>query len=103
MFFFFLRLYVLIFIDRGRKEEREGEKPIYERYIVGCLTHAPQPRAWSETQACALIGNQTGDLLVRRLALNPLSHTNQGWAKCFTNTKLRDPLMAGAQYISQTR
>ena len=33
---------------------------------------------WPATQACALTGNQTGDLLVRRPALNPLSHTSQG-------------------------
>ena len=30
------------------------------------------------TQACALTGNQTGELSDRRLALNPLSHTSQG-------------------------
>ena len=30
-------------------------------------------------QACALTGNQTCDPLVCRLALNPLSHTNQGY------------------------
>ena len=30
------------------------------------------------TLACALTGNQTGDLSVRRPVLNPLSHTSQG-------------------------
>ena len=33
---------------------------------------------WPATQACALSGNQTGDPLITRLALNPLSHTRQG-------------------------
>ena len=33
---------------------------------------------WPATQACALAGNQTGDPLVLRLVLNPLSHTSQG-------------------------
>ena len=33
---------------------------------------------WPATQACVLTGNQTGDPLVCRLALNPLSHTSQG-------------------------
>ena len=33
---------------------------------------------WPATQACALTGNQTGNLLVCRLALDPLSHTSQG-------------------------
>ena len=30
------------------------------------------------TQACTLTGNRTGDPLVHRLALSPLSHTSQG-------------------------
>ena len=33
---------------------------------------------WPATQECALTGNQTGDPLVCRLALSPLSHTSQG-------------------------
>ena len=31
------------------------------------------------TQACALTGNRTSNALVHRPALNPLSHTSQGW------------------------
>ena len=31
---------------------------------------------WPATQACALTGNRTGDPLLCRLALNPLSHTS---------------------------
>ena len=33
---------------------------------------------WPATQACALTGNQTGDPLVHRQVLSPLSHTSQG-------------------------
>ena len=33
---------------------------------------------WPTTQACAMTGNQTGDPLVFRLALDPLIHTDQG-------------------------
>ena len=33
---------------------------------------------WPANQACALSGHQTSDLLVRRPALSPLSHTSQG-------------------------
>ena len=33
---------------------------------------------WPSTEACALTGKWTGDHLVQRLALNPLSHTSQG-------------------------
>ena len=34
---------------------------------------------WPATQACALTGNRTGDPLVHRPVLTPLSHTSQGW------------------------
>ena len=39
---------------------------------------------WPVTQACALTGNRTGNPLVRRPALSPLSHTSQGTT--FTDT-----------------
>ena len=38
----------------------------------------PPLGTWPATQACALTGNQTSDLLVLRPVLNPLSHTSQG-------------------------
>ena len=41
------------------------------------LAH-PQLGTWPATQACALTGNQTSNLLVLELVLNPLSHTSQG-------------------------
>ena len=41
------------------------------------LTH-PLLETWPATQACALTGNQTGNPLVHRPALSPLSHTSQG-------------------------
>ena len=46
--------------------------------MCGCISCDPLPGAWLATQACALSGNQTGDPLVRRPALSPLSHTSQG-------------------------
>ena len=44
----------------------------------------PQLGTWPATQAWALTRNRTDDLLVHRLALNPLSHTIQGrsWSWC---------------------
>ena len=41
------------------------------------LAH-PTLGTWPATQACAMTGNQTGDALVCRLVLNPLSYTSQG-------------------------
>ena len=49
-----------------------------EKYLNWLSLAFHQPGAWPATQACALTGNQTGDLLVHRLVLNPLSHTSQG-------------------------
>ena len=43
-----------------------------------CLSHAPPLGTWLTIQAYALTGNRTGDPLVCRLALNPLSNTSQG-------------------------
>ena len=41
------------------------------------LSH-PSLRTWPTTQAYALTGNRTDDLLVHCLAVKPLSHTSQG-------------------------
>ena len=69
---FLKRFYLSIFRDReGREKERKRNT------MCGCLTR-PLLRTWPITQACALNGNRTSDPLVRRLALNPLSHTSQG-------------------------
>ena len=42
------------------------------------LLTCPLLETWPATQACALTGNRTGDLLVCRPAPSPLSHTSQG-------------------------
>ena len=51
----------------------EGEK---HQCVVA--SHVLPAGNWPATQACAQTGNRTGDPLLRRLALNPLSHTSQG-------------------------
>ena len=64
-------IYLLIFREGGEKER--------ERNInVWLPLEHPLLGTWHTTQACALTGNQTGDPLVHRPALNPLSHTSQG-------------------------
>ena len=45
--------------------------------MCGCLLVSPTGDL-AAIQACALTGNGTGDSLVHRLALSPLSHTSQG-------------------------
>ena len=53
--------------------------------MCGCLscTSYWEPVPHPATQACALTGNPTGNLLVHRSALNPLSHTSQGFTRIF--------------------
>ena len=71
----FFKDFIYLFIyfrEREREGEREGEK---HQCVVA--SRATPCRTWPATQARALTGNQTGDPLVRRLALNPLSHTRQ--------------------------
>ena len=73
--FFFKILF--IFRQRGREGERDGEK--HQCVVASCTSLLG---IWSATQACALTGNRTGNPLVCRPALNPLSHTSQG-QNCF--------------------
>ena len=64
---YFFKILFILFLDRGRKRRRE-------RSVCGCLSLG----TWPATQARALTGNRTSDPLIRRLVLNPLSHTSQG-------------------------
>ena len=66
---------LLLFIYLFRRREGERERNIS---LWLPLVH-PLLGTWPATQAFALTGNQTGDLLVHRPALSPLSHTSQGY------------------------
>ena len=62
-----------LFLDRESGREKETERNInvwlpLKNLLLG---------TWPATQACTLMGNRTGNPSVHRLALNPLSHTNQ--------------------------
>ena len=67
------------FLDRREGREKERERNINVWLLLTCCVLG----TWPPTQACALPGNWTNDLLVHRLALNPLSHTSQGWVPLF--------------------
>ena len=77
--------YLFIFRKRGREGERKGEKHQYmhERYINWLPLACPQLGTWHKTQACTLTRNWTGDNLVHRTVLNPLSHTSQDYKSIF--------------------
>ena len=81
--FFFKDFICLLFRDRGREGEREGDKhPCVRDTLISCFSREPNWGTWATTQACALTGNRTCDLLVCRKVLNALIHTSQGkpWA-----------------------
>ena len=68
--FFFFKDFIYLFLERGERKEKEREWNINVWLPLVCSP--------TGAQACALTGNGTGNTLVRRLALNPLSHTSQG-------------------------
>ena len=69
---FLINFFFKIFRQKRREEERERNSNVWLPLA------RPLQGTWPTTQACALTGIQTDDLLLSRLALNPLSHTRQG-------------------------
>ena len=67
-----LFLKILFFLERGREGEREGET---HQCVVA--SHAPPTGIWPATPGVCP-KNATGNPLVHRPVLNPLSHTSQG-------------------------
>ena len=78
--YFCFKDFIYLFLDRGEGWEKESEK-----YPCVVASGTPPTGTWPETQICDLTWNGTGDLLVHRPVLNPLSHTNQGSVKLFFN------------------
>ena len=70
----FFKDFIYLFLERGEGKEKEREKNINVWLPLTCLILG----TWPATQACVLTGNRTGDPLVRRPALNPLSYSSQG-------------------------
>ena len=76
--FYFFKDFIYSFLERGKGREKEKEMLMCERHINHLPLTRTQLGTWPTTQVCALAGDRTDDLLVRRLTLNPLSHTSQG-------------------------
>ena len=64
---------------------------------------APPTGAWPTTQACALTGNRTGNPLVCRPRLNPLSHTSPGPAPTFLVVEIAGSMPYLVPFISARR
>ena len=84
---FLKKIYLFIFRERGREKERDRNINVWLP-----LAH-PQLEIWPATQAHALTGNRTGDPLVHRLALYPLSHNSQSWIPHFKEFVLPSPII----------
>ena len=65
--------FIYLFLERGERREKERERNIDvpEKWLP---LSSPQPGTWPSTQAYALTGNRTCDVLVCRTMPNPLSH-----------------------------
>ena len=77
-------LFINFFLERseGKEKEREGNISVWLPLACPLLQTRPA------TQACALIGNRTGDPLLCRPELNPLSHISQGSTVIFSKSSL---------------
>ena len=97
---FFIKILFIHFQRNGKGGRKQGRETLMcERHIDWLpLTH-PEPGTRPATQACALTGNQTTDPLVRRPALNPLSHTSQGESVLFLEYLLGPNMLPSAFYI----
>ena len=67
--------FIYLFLER-RKGRREGVK--HQCVVASRAPPTGDLGIWPATQACVLTGNQTGNSLVCRPVLTPLSHTSQG-------------------------
>ena len=75
-FLFLKKIFIHLFIFGERGKEGEGNINVWLPLVCPLLG------TWPTTQACALTGNGTSDPSVHRPALNPLSHTSQGFFSC---------------------
>ena len=75
-------IFLIYFLER-----REGEDKRERNTNVWLPLTCPQLGTWPATQACALNVNPTGDPLVHRPVLSPLSHTSQGYEENIKKVK----------------
>ena len=69
----FKKDFTYLFLKKGKGREKERERNINMWLPRACSLL----RTWPTTPARALTGNQTGNPLVHRPMLNPLSYTSQ--------------------------
>ena len=73
------KIIIYIYIYReGKGGRKRGRETSMWETPIGCLLFTPWLGTESATQACALTGNWTFNLLLCGMTPNQLSHTNQG-------------------------
>ena len=82
---FFFSDFIYLFLDRG-----EGRETVRQRNHVWLPFIHPHLGTWPATQAFSLTRNRACDPLVHKLALNPLSHTSQGYSLIFLTCEATD-------------
>ena len=70
--FFIFKIFIFTYFEREKEGGRDGNINVWLPLM------RPLLGTWPATQACALTGNRTGDPLICRSAINPLSYSNQG-------------------------
>ena len=71
-------LFIYLFLERGEGREKERKRNVDVQEIHPSVASLTIPMGTlPATRACALTGNQTSNVLVHSLTLNPLSHTSQ--------------------------
>ena len=97
------RFYLFVFRERGREGKR-GEGKEKEKNINVWLPLKRAPLGtWPATQAGALAGNWTGDPLVCRTLLCPLSHISQGEFNVFESSPNHAPTLWAMEILSSTK
>ena len=91
--YLFKKDFIYLCLDRGQGREKDWERNIN---VWLPLTH-PLLGMWPATQICALTGYRTGDPLVCRSALYPLSYTSQG--EILSNFKLKNKFCWGPNIL----
>ena len=71
---FLISFFKILFLERGEGKEKQRKR---NSNVWLPLVH-PHTGTWPASQACALTGNPTGNPLVHRQTLNPVSHLSQG-------------------------
>ena len=72
--FLFKKYFIYLFLERGEGRERGRETS-----MCGCLLCAPYWGPGQQPRHVRWLGIKLSDLLVCRPALNPPSHSSQGW------------------------